>query len=137
MDPNGNWTLRIIDHAAGGSLKSEEKMLDSWGIKLLVDKAQGTFISSPDAGDNFILKPNYPNPFSDQTMVSFVLTEPSLVRLSIFDASGRLIKEFADRDYPAGEHRLEWRAEQQTPGSYFIRLEAGQHLEYRKILMVR
>ena len=137
MDPNGSWTLRIIDHAGGGSLKSLERMLDSWGIKLLVDKAGGTFISSQDAGDNFILKPNFPNPFSDQTSINFVLTEPSFVRLSIFDASGRLIKEFASREYPAGEHRLEWSTEKQTPGSYFIRLEAGRHLEFRKVLLIR
>ncbi len=137
LDPNGNWTLRIIDHAAGGGMKSGEKMLGTWGLKLLVDKAQGTFIGSPKAGDNFILKANYPNPFSDQTMVSFVLTEPSFVRLSIFDASGRLVKELIGRDYSAGEHRLVWRTEKQTPGSYFIRLEAGKHLEYRKIILVR
>ncbi len=137
MDPNGDWTLRIIDHAGGGTKKSEEKMLDSWGIKLLVDKAEGTFIGSPDARDNFILKPNYPNPFSDQTSIDFVLTEPSLVRLSIFDAGGRLVKELANREYSAGEHRVDWTPEKHSSGSYFIRLEAGHHLEYRKILLVR
>jgi subtilisin-like proprotein convertase family protein len=137
MDPNGDWTLRIIDHAVGGTKKSAEKMLDSWGIKLLVDKAEGTFIGSPEARDNFILKPNYPNPFNDQTSIDFELTEPSFVRLSIYDAGGRLVEELINRDYSSGEHRLIWKAEKQTPGSYFIRLEAGKHLEYRKIILVR
>lgn len=137
MDPNGDWTLRVIDHAAGGTKKSEEKILDTWGLKLLVDKAEGTFIGSPEANDNFILKPNYPNPFTDQTSIDFVLTETSLVRLSIFDAGGRLVKELANREYSAGEHRVEWRPEKHSSGSYFIRLEAGHHLEYRKILLVR
>ncbi len=137
MDPNGDWTLRIIDHAAGGTKKSEEKILDTWGLKLLVDKAEGTFIAGLEAGDNFILKPNYPNPFKDQTSIDFVLAEPSFVRLSIFDAGGRLVEELINRDYSAGEHQLVWKTERQSPGSYFIRLETGKHLEYRKILLVR
>jgi flagellar hook assembly protein FlgD len=59
------------------------------------------------------------------------------VRLSIYDAGGRLVEELINRDYSSGEHRLIWKAEKQTPGSYFIRLEAGKHLEYRKIILVR
>jgi subtilisin-like proprotein convertase family protein len=137
MDPNGDWTLRIIDHAVGGTKKSGEKILDTWGIKLLVDKAEATFIGNPEAGDNFILKPNYPNPFNDHTSIDFELTEPSFVRISIYDAGGRLVQELINRDYSSGEHRLIWEAGKQTPGSYIIRLEAGKHLEYRKIILVK
>lgn len=80
-----------------------------------------------------------PNPFADATRLRFELAAPARVRLSITDASGRLVRALADELRPAGPFDLLWdgRDEQgrRVPrGLYLARLQAGERVETLKIL---
>lgn len=82
-----------------------------------------------------------PNPFSEQTRVAFDLSEPSLVRSAIYDASGRLVRILADQQLPAGTHQRTWdrrdQAGRRVPsGLYFLRLDAGAHRSHRRIVVI-
>ncbi|MBZ0268366.1 T9SS type A sorting domain-containing protein, partial [bacterium] len=90
----------------------------------------------------FGLRAPNPNPFSGATSIGFDLPEPSFVRLSIYDVSGRLVRTLANETLPAGRHVRRWlgdsRAENVAmPGVYFVRLEAGRHTAVRKIVQIR
>lgn len=134
LDPNGDWKLRIVDH--GASLKSGEKVLDTWGLKFIVEEEQGTFTGEGLVRQNFLLLPNYPNPFTDETKIPFKLDKPANVRIDIFDAGGKLVSNLINKAYAAGRHHLNWNTREQAPGTYFIRLESGNNLEYRKAVKI-
>ncbi|MBN1339090.1 MAG: T9SS type A sorting domain-containing protein [Bacteroidales bacterium] len=57
---------------------------------------------------NVALAQNYPNPFSDETVISYVLTGESQVELAVFDLSGRKIATLVSEAQTAGQHNLKW-----------------------------
>lgn len=55
-----------------------------------------------------ILKQNYPNPFNSQTRISYELQHDGAVQLSIFDSSGRLIRNLVEGHESAGIKSVIW-----------------------------
>jgi hypothetical protein len=83
-----------------------------------------------------------PNPFSKQTTVSFSTGQSvNNVALSIYDATGRLVRSFRPTPY-ATRSTLIWdgRDDQNRllpSGAYFIKLHLDNVVEVRKVLLVR
>jgi hypothetical protein len=90
----------------------------------------------------YALKQNKPNPFTGQTTVRFDMPRPSAVTLKVFDVEGRLVATLVEGALPAGGHSIAWSGEDDAgttacSGIYFIRFEAGNHLETRKAILLR
>jgi hypothetical protein len=88
------------------------------------------------------LHPNYPNPFNPQTVIEFTLDAPRLVRLEIFDLLGQRVRVLAFGARRAGVHRQLWNGMDDAgravgSGVYFCRLQAGDLVRTRKMLLVR
>ncbi|MCK4681208.1 T9SS type A sorting domain-containing protein, partial [bacterium] len=84
-----------------------------------------------------------PNPTSRGTLVEFVLPERGRALVTIYDASGRLVRTLTDRVMRGGRHAVAWdgRDESSHPvasGVYFARLRAagGVHSS-TKVAVVR
>ncbi len=91
---------------------------------------------------NFVLLQNYPNPFNPRTTILYSIPENSHVRLAIYDVHGRLIKILKEGKQSEGEHRASWdgrdgRGDIVGSGVYFVRLEAGDQLMGRKIVLLK
>ena len=88
------------------------------------------------------LDPNYPNPFSAQTYLSFSLPEPAPTRLTIYNLMGQTVAELIDRVLPAGGHRVPWDGTNRSgrpvaSGVYFYTLETGTTRITRKMVVHR
>ena len=59
----------------------------------------------------FALNQNYPNPFTTNTDIRFVLCEDYDVQLAQYNSMGNKIKVLIDADAPAGEHTAKLNAE--------------------------
>jgi hypothetical protein len=70
----------------------------------------------------------YPNPCSDLVFVEFDLNELSLVRISLFDVNGCLIKKLFDGDVKAGQNRLSFSTEWLKKGMYFVQISDSKKL---------
>ncbi len=90
-----------------------------------------------------VLYPCYPNPFNPTTMISYHLSEPATVTLSIFDPAGKLVKTLVnERADGAGSHEVVWNGTNETgrvaaAGVYFYRLDAGEFTESRRMVLVK
>ena len=56
------------------------------------------------------LKQNYPNPFTESTMLSFELPEQADVTLTVYNMIGQPVKVFSGT-YAPGRHEVEWKAD--------------------------
>ena len=88
------------------------------------------------------LNSNYPNPFNPSTTISFDLARPGKARLSVYNVKGQLVKELVDGDMASGQHRVIWNGldssgRSVSSGVYFYRLEAGDYVSTRKMLMIK
>ncbi len=84
----------------------------------------------------------FPNPFNSSTQLLFHLGQASPVRLSLYNLLGQKVRTLGEGHWPAGAHQVEWdgRDEQGqavASGIYLCRLQAGQQVETRKLLLLR
>lgn len=83
-----------------------------------------------------------PNPFNPRTRIVFTLARAQHVRLSIFDAAGRLVVVLASGQFEAGEHAVPWDGRdaagvESRSGTYFVQLRADRTLRTAKLLLAR
>jgi hypothetical protein len=79
----------------------------------------------------------YPNPFNAQLTIAYGIDRPANVRIDIFDLLGRRMETIAEGMKPAGEHQVIWDAGGRPSGIYFYRINAGDIIETRKIVLIR
>jgi len=85
----------------------------------------------------FKLFQNYPNPFNPTTQISFSIPQLIFVNLKVYDALGNEIMSLVNEEKPAGEYEVEFDGRELTSGIYFYRLKAGNHLETKKMLLLK
>ena len=83
------------------------------------------------------LEQNYPNPFNPVTDIKFSLPNPSDVRLEVFNIVGQKVATLVDGPLEAGQHTVPWNASGLASGIYLYRLEAGDHTDTRKMLLLK
>ena len=85
----------------------------------------------------FSLEQNYPNPFNHSTTISFNLAKSDFVTLSIYDLLGREIENLVNGQRPVGEYEVNWNTKDLPSGIYLCRLQAGDFVETRKLILQR
>ena len=84
-----------------------------------------------------LLHDNIPNPFREQTVIAFELTERTAIELDILDMHGNIIRTLVKETKEAGIHHLYWNAGGVPPGLYFYRIKTVQGQQVKKCLLVR
>ena len=85
----------------------------------------------------FILEQNYPNPFNPSTAISYQLSAVGLVKLSVLNTLGQVVKTLVDETQDGGRHTVRWDAVGQPSGVYYYRLQAGASVETKKMILLR
>jgi hypothetical protein len=80
---------------------------------------------------------NYPNPFNTQTTIRYALPEASNVTIEIYDLLGRQVETLVNSEQRAGYHSVSWNANRQPSGMYFYKLQAGEFIETKKMLLLK
>jgi len=86
---------------------------------------------------SFVLDQNYPNPFNPSTTIRFGIPQRSLVTLKIFDLLGRELQTLVSEELNAGIFDVEWDAGRFASGVYLYKLQAGEFVQTRKLLLLR
>jgi hypothetical protein len=64
-----------------------------------------------------------PNPSHDAAHLSYVVAREGAVHISLYDASGRLVRNLADETQAAGDYTLTLNNAELSAGVYFVRIE--------------
>jgi len=83
------------------------------------------------------LSQNYPNPFNPSTTIKFGLPAQSDVKLVVFDVLGRVVAELQNRKMNAGYHEVMFNASSFSSGIYYYRIEAGDFVEVKKMMLLK
>ena len=121
---------------------------NKWGDRLyLFQDAAAAPVLSRETPEETTLLANYPNPFNPETWIPYKLSKPAEVRVTIYAANGRLIRNLALGHQPAGVYQSKSRAaywdgknavgEPVASGVYFYTLTAGDFNATRKLLIVK
>ncbi|TKJ41299.1 hypothetical protein CEE37_06435 [candidate division LCP-89 bacterium B3_LCP] len=79
----------------------------------------------------------YPNPFNPTTVLSYKLPDASLVKLSVYDISGRLVTELVNGWRDAGVHEVTFDGSDLASGIYIYHLTAGEFSANGKMVLMK
>ncbi|MCH8962992.1 MAG: T9SS type A sorting domain-containing protein [Bacteroidetes bacterium] len=99
-----------------------------------IAQASLVFITIDQAFDiprELALHPNFPDPFSDNTTISYTVPEAMPVRLEMYNILGQRIGVLVDEEKPAGTYTFTLSRGGLASGVYLLRMMAGgtQHIE--------
>lgn len=84
------------------------------------------------------LSQNYPNPFNPVTTISYTLPTETVVSLSVFDITGREVKQLiSNQAVSAGYHSITFDATTLSSGIYFYKLTAGNSTQIKKMTVMK
>ena len=87
--------------------------------------------------EDFALLPAYPNPFNPVTELRFQIPITSNVTLQIFDIRGRMVSELINGELEPGYHQVQWFADNQSTGIYFVQLSTESYMKTQKIMLIK
>lgn len=86
----------------------------------------------------FNLYQNYPNPFNPITTIKYDLPKDVRVNIKIYDILGKEVANIVKNEFmKAGTHNVEWSAYNYASGVYFYRIEAGDFVQSKKMVLVK
>jgi photosystem II stability/assembly factor-like uncharacterized protein len=87
--------------------------------------------------NDFALEQNYPNPFNPSTTVRFSLPRSGHVALRVFNILGETVATLVNEELNRGTYSTRWNPRGIASGVYFYRLEVGEFVGTRKMLLLR
>ncbi|MBC8278642.1 MAG: T9SS type A sorting domain-containing protein [FCB group bacterium] len=125
-------------------------VLESTGKQAIFTLVVGTsdFINSQTGDYNLLpaannLEDPYPNPFNDQTIISYHLAKNTPVRLTVYDILGREVNLLVSSEIQeAGYYKIVWdghncQGNEAASGLYFVHAQLGNTVFTRRILLLR
>ncbi len=121
-----------VSLSPGGVFKSTDGG-DTWQTLVAVEDGPGN-LSIPIA---YYLSQNYPNPFNPSTKIRFGLPREAHVVLKVYNVVGEQVQILLDERKQAGVYDVRFHARGLPSGIYFYRLQAGEFVETKKLLLIR
>jgi photosystem II stability/assembly factor-like uncharacterized protein len=121
--------------------------VDPEGNIFAANYGKGVFISNPsrtslDYHKNGLLPDlelgqNYPNPFNPTTKIEYSIPQTSFVTIKVFDILGREVATLVNEEKRTGNYEVEFNGKELTSGIYFYKIQAGDFVNTRKMILLR
>jgi hypothetical protein len=85
----------------------------------------------------FSLSQNYPNPFNPSTSIKFGLPTASNVSLKVYNILGEEVASLVNKAMPAGYNTVTFDASKLGTGVYIYRIQAGNFVQVKKMMLVK
>jgi|APSaa5957512622_1039677.scaffolds.fasta_scaffold17807_2 hypothetical protein len=130
--------VRVYGDELAGEAELAEARLNGGRMEVRI----GTAEKVRRLPSRFALHANAPNPFNPETAIRFELPEQEMVRLELFNVLGQKVRTLVDEKLRVGGHRVIWdgrneAGEEVGSGVFFYRLEAGEFVQVRRMLLLK
>jgi len=130
-----NWNIQGVEP---GAYFLKMDLLDNWenGVTgtsqlILLPEVLGT----PDALDNKISFTVFPNPVSTTLHFKFIIDEPTIVSLKIFDISGKEVAVVLNKTMSSGKHKIGYDVNDLPKGIYYTVLNVNHNQVTKKLVL--
>ena len=86
---------------------------------------------------SYSLSQNYPNPFNPSTTIRFQVPNSSFVNLKIYDVLGNEVETLVNEEKSAGSYEANFNAAKLSSGIYFYKLETGNFVKTKKMILLK
>jgi len=92
---------------------------------------------STEIPNDFKLYQNYPNPFNPLTNIKYQITNNKFVTLKVFDLLGKEVATLVNEKQQPGIYEVSFDGSNLTSGVYFYRIQAGDFIQVKKMVLVK
>lgn len=90
----------------------------------------------------YLLEQNYPNPLSTSALnsaatIRYALPRATHVKLAVYNVRGQSVAELVNAEKQPGVHQAQLEVERLANGIYFYRLDAGEFVQTRKLILLK
>ncbi len=86
----------------------------------------------------FKLSQNYPNPFNPSTKINYEIPNDSKVKLVVYDILGREVIKLVNNEFKkTGRYVVDFDGTNLASGVYFYRIEAGNFVQSKKMVLIK
>jgi hypothetical protein len=108
-----------------------------WNIRHFDGMMMKQFIFSYTVPKEFKLEQNYPNPFNPTTRIQYQVSSISSVTLKVYDILGSEVVTLVNEQQQPGYYEVQFNAANLASGMYVYRLQAGDFVSVKKMLMIK
>jgi YVTN family beta-propeller protein len=123
----------FLDKSASGKVQYRLKQIDFDG------QFEYSTVIEVDAGlpKQFALAQNYPNPFNPTTVINYQLPVAGNASLKVYDVLGKEVMTLVNGRQEAGDYNVSLNAASLSSGVYFYRLQSGNFVQTKKMMLVK
>lgn len=86
--------------------------------------------------ENYSIK-NYPNPFNPVTKIYYEIPKEGKVKITVYNSTGQEVKVLVNEFKNIGSYNVEFNGNNFSSGIYFYRIEAGNFIQTKKMLLIK
>ena len=90
-----------------------------------------------DLPGDFTISQNYPNPFNPSTIIKFQVPNSSFVNLIVYDVLGNEVATLVNEEKPTGSYEVNFKAANLSSGVYLYKLQAGDFIQTKKMILMK
>ena len=83
------------------------------------------------------LSQNYPNPFNPSSTIAWQLKNDGLVTIKVYDQLGKEVATLVNEEKAAGSYEIEFNASSLASGVYYYRINAGNFVDTKKMILMK
>ncbi|MEA1876011.1 MAG: T9SS type A sorting domain-containing protein [Bacteroidota bacterium] len=104
-------------------------------IRLLINDHSSTSVQGEPFTNPFSLQQNFPNPFTDETNITYTLSQPGSIDIVIRDITGKTVMVINEGMKPPGEHSVSLKVMELGAGLYTYTIIAGDLQETKQMIV--
>ena len=114
-----------------------------WKDTLVIkDVSDVRVVPGGELPERYSMSQNYPNPFNPTTQINFEIPVRSHVTLTVYNLLGQKVTTLVDKEMSAGRYIADWNSASDSgtkvaSGVYFYKLEAGDFIETKKMMLLK
>jgi hypothetical protein len=116
-----------------------ENTKGNFNIDFNLDVYRGEIETTPvnTVVNNFSLKQNYPNPFNPTTNINFTLNVEGKVKLTVYNSIGKEVRSLINDLMEPGSYDVPFNASNLASGVYYYTLQVGNHVETKRMNLIK
>lgn len=132
-DSDGDW----VNDSGTWQHLSEFNLNYNWNIRGVVETTPAAVEIGVNGPMSFNLAQNFPNPFNPATKINFSIPEQGKVKLVVYNLIGQEVAVLVNGLINAGHHEATFNAQSLSSGVYLYKLQAGNSVMIKKMLLLK
>jgi photosystem II stability/assembly factor-like uncharacterized protein len=124
----------IDKNVPAGTYYYRIKQVDFDGSAKYYEHQQAVEVGAPVAYD---LSQNYPNPFNPTTKIKYSVPADGFVNIAVYSVLGEKVVDIVNNVQKAGRYEVTFDATNIASGMYLYRMEAGDFISVKKMLILK